>query len=459
MLASNQLCEGVKQVTRYQLYTGNLRIDSTIRDLTLHEFIADASCLGKELAKAFTENPLLPGAILITPGGQLAGMISRRRFLEHLSRPYGVELFSRRPVEALYRFAQTDVLVVPANTTIVNAAHQSLQRSPELLYEPIVVELAPQNYRLLDVHQLLIAQSHIHQLTAQLLHEQTQAQMIQTEKMSSLGRMVAGVAHEIRNPVNCISGNMGFVENYFQDLLYLQEIYDEIDIKDPSLIEQTKEEIDLDFLREDMPKMIESVKIAADRLTKIVASLQNFSHLDEKKPQPADIHECIDSTLLILNNRLKYDINLVKNYGDVPPIPCYSGQLSQVFMNLISNAIDALMEQLETAKKEWKPQISIRTGLKEFDQKEWVFIQITDNGPGIPPEIIGRIFETFFTTKPLGKGTGLGLAISHQIVTEKHTGKLNVSSRWANSEESQIETGTEFEILLPVTETGLISSR
>lgn len=451
MLASNQVCAEVKQVAVSTTYTGHLKIDSTLRDLTLHEFIANASCLGKELAKAFTENPLLPGAILIAPGGQLGGMISRRRFLEHLSRPYGVELFSRRPIESLYRFAQTDVLVVTANTTIVNAAHQSLQRAPELLYEPIVVELAPQIYRLLDVHQLLIAQSHIHQLTAQLLHEQTQAQMIQTEKMSSLGRMVAGIAHEIRNPVNCISGNMVFLDNYFQDLLYLQDTYDELDIKDPNKIEQTKEEIDLEFLREDMPKMIESVKIAADRLTKIVSSLQNFSHLDEKKPQPADIHECIDSTLLILNNRLKYDIKLTKNYGDLPKIPCYSGQLSQVFMNLLSNAIDALMEKLPTEKTDWKPEITISTGIKEIEQKEWIFIKIGDNGPGIPPEIQGRIFETFFTTKPLGKGTGLGLAISHQIVTEKHTGKLNLSSRWANREENQIETGTEFEILLPVT--------
>jgi two-component system, NtrC family, sensor kinase len=451
MLARNEVCAEVKQVAVSTTYTDHLKIDSTLRDLKLHEFIANASCLGKELAKAFTENPLLPGAILIAPGGQLAGMISRRRFLEHLSRPYGVELFSRRPVEALYRFAQTDVLVVPANTTIVNAAHQALKRAPELLYEPIVVELAPQIYRLLDVHQLLIAQSHIHQLTAQLLHEQTQAQMIQTEKMSSLGRMVAGIAHEIRNPVNCISGNMVFLDNYFQDLLYLQDTYDELDIKDQNKIEQTKEEIDLEFLREDMPKMIESVKIAADRLTKIVSSLQNFSHLDEKKPQPADIHECIDSTLLILNNRLKYDINLIKNYEDLPKIPCYSGQLSQVFMNLLSNAIDALMEKLPTQKPEWKPEITITTGLKEIEQEEWIFIKIADNGPGIPPEIQGRIFETFFTTKPLGKGTGLGLAISHQIVTEKHTGKLNLSSRWANREENQIETGTEFEILLPIT--------
>ncbi|HEY9808547.1 MAG TPA: ATP-binding protein [Halomicronema sp.] len=450
MLARNQVCAEVKPVAVSTTYTGHLKIDSTLKDLTLHDFIANASCLGKELAKAFTENPLLPGAILIAPGGQLAGMISRRRFLEHLSRPYGVELFSRRPVEALYRFAQTDVLVVPANTTIVNAAHQSLKRAPELLYEPIVVELAPQIYRLLDVHQLLIAQSHIHQLTAQLLHEQTQAQMIQTEKMSSLGRMVAGIAHEIRNPVNCISGNMVFLDNYFQDLLYLQDTYDELDIKDQNKIEQTKEEIDIEFLREDMPKMIESVKIAADRLTKIVSSLQNFSHLDEKKPQPADIHECIDSTLLILNNRLKYDINLIKNYEDLPKIPCYSGQLSQVFMNLLSNAIDALMEKLPTQKPDWKPEITITTGLKEIEQEEWIFIKIADNGPGIPPEIQGRIFETFFTTKPLGKGTGLGLAISHQIVTEKHTGKLNLSSRWANKEENQIETGTEFEILLPV---------
>jgi two-component system NtrC family sensor kinase len=431
-----------------------LGIDSTLQTLTLYDLKVESVELGKELTKAFTENPLLPGAILVEQG-QLIGMISRRRFLEHLSKPYGVELFSRRPVRTLYRFAETEILVLPAHTSIVEAASRSLQRPPKFLYEPIVVEISPQDYRILDVHQLLIAQSHIHEITSQLLQEQTIAQMIQTEKMASLGRMVAGIAHEIRNPVNCIGGNVGFLANYCQDLLDLVDTYEaEIPVL-PSTVSKIKEEIELPFLRGDLPKIIESIKVAADRLVKIVGGLHSFSHMDEAKRKPADIHECLDGTLIILHNRIKYQINVTKQYGELPPIPCYSGQLSQVFMNLISNAIDALMERVEflaenSQETNWTPQIEIYTGLRDIDNKTWAFITIKDNGPGIPSEIQGRIFDTFFTTKPAGKGTGLGLAISHQIITEKHQGRLNLHSRSLSDLQATAPTGTEFEILLPL---------
>ncbi len=434
--------------------TQELRLESTLQELKLHDFQVESEHLGKELAKAFTENPLLPGVILMDRG-QLAGMISRRRFLEHLSRPYGVELFTRRPIKTLYRFAEIDILVFPAHTLIVMAARRSLQREPESLYEPIVVEFENQGYKLLDAHQLLVAQSHIHELTSRLLNEQTKAQMIQTEKMASLGRMVAGVAHEIRNPVNCIGGNIGFLSNYCQDLIELLSVYQE-EVADESLsISQRKEEIELDYVRGDLPKVVESIRVSAERLTQIVSSLQNFSHMDETNRKPADLHQCLDSTLLILRNRLKYSIAVVKNYGDLPPVRCYSGQLSQVFMNLLSNAIDALMEKAESqpAGSTWKPQIDIATqvcsppaGVTAGSDERWVSIRIADNGPGIPPEIQQRIFDMFFTTKPVGKGTGLGLAISHQIVTEKHAGFLNLRS----IADSQLATGTEFEILLPI---------
>jgi signal transduction histidine kinase len=290
-----------------------------------------------------------------------------------------------------------------------------------------------------------VAQSQIQELTTQLLHDQTQAQMIQTEKMASLGQMVAGIAHEIKNPVGCITGNFEFLDDYCDKLTELLTAY-AAEVPQPSEdLNQLKEDYELDFILEDLPKILKSMQLGSERLTKIVGSLQNFSHMDESRHQPANIHECIESTLIILNNRLKKGIKIVKNYDDLPLVSCSSGQLSQVFMNLISNAIDALNEKAEKAGNgsgSWQPQIEINTRLEQQDKRDWVLVKISDNGSGIAPDIQERIFETFFTTKPVGKGTGLGLAITHQIVTEKHNGQLLMHS--------QLGKGTTFGILLPL---------
>jgi signal transduction histidine kinase len=427
----------------------NLSLDSTLQALSLYDLSIESNQPGKLVAKALEANPLLPGFIVLEKG-QLLGMISRRRFLECMSRPYGPELFMKRAIKCLYLLVPTDTLLFSSNTLIVESAKRCLQRSPELVDEPIVVEIEPQVYRLLDIHQLLVAQSHIHELATNLINQQTKSQMLQTEKMASLGQMLAGVAHEILNPVNFIAGNLEYLANYSQDLIDLVTAYETEVNHPPEGVSALREEIEIDFLKDDMQQIVNSMRLGTERLVKIVNSLRNFSHIGDGQHKPIDIHECLESTLLILHNRIKYSIELIKNYGKLPPVSCYSGQLSQVFVNIIGNAVDALMEKVSIAPKTWKGQITITTEVVETEGKLWAVVRIADNGPGIPWEIQGRIFETFFTTKPVGKGTGLGLAISHQIIAENHRGKLNVRSQSNKSQDFSLSVNTEFEIMLPL---------
>lgn len=276
--------------------------------------------------------------------------------------------------------------------------------------------------------------------------KQAQSQLIQTEKMSSIGQMVAGVAHEINNPINFVRGNIEHTNNYALDLLELISLYQQ-QYPSPSVnIQEYIEEIDLDFISKDLPESLSSLQIGTERISEIVVSMRNFSRLDESKMEAVDIVRGIDSTLVILNHRLKWGIKLFKEYGDLPLIECYPAQLNQVFMNIISNAIDAMEETKNSGI--WKatepPTIWIITEVKKLDKnssKEYVVVRIKDNGPGISAEAQKKIFEPFFTTKSVGKGTGLGLAISYQIVA-KHNGTIEV-----NSEPGK---GTEFVISLPL---------
>ncbi len=295
----------------------------------------------------------------------------------------------------------------------------------------------------------------------QALHELQLAQtkLIQSEKMSSLGQLIAGVAHEINNPVNFIYGNLKYVAEYAQDLLHLLEKYQKFLPVAPPELESELDNIDLEFIMQDLPKLLDSMKLGTSRIVEIVQSLKNFSRHDEAEMKAVNIHDGIDGTLMILHHRLKADVHrpaieIVKDYAKLPLIECYPGQLNQVFMNILANAIDALEESLvishwSLASNESQmtndkgqmtiPSITIRTQALD---KEWVVIRIADNGPGMKEEVIRRIYDPFFTTKDIGKGTGLGMAISYQIVVDKHGGMLKCRS--------QPGEGTEFWIQIPV---------
>ncbi|MEM1167716.1 MAG: response regulator [Cyanobacteria bacterium P01_H01_bin.35] len=274
-----------------------------------------------------------------------------------------------------------------------------------------------------------------------------QVQLVQNEKMSTLGQMVAGVAHEINNPINFIYGNLEPAEEYIENILTLIEMYQLYNPEPDAEIKAYREDIELEFLREDLIKILSSMKIGANRILEIVKSLRNFSRIDGSEIKQVDIHEGIDSTLMILQNRLKAkpehpEIEVIKEYGNLPDVECYPGQLNQVFMNLLANAIDAIEEcYSEGSFKEVENnygKIHISTELNNSD--EYV-IKIADNAKGMKEEVVNRIFNPFFTTKSVGKGTGMGLAISYSIVVDKHGGKLECHSK--------INVGTEFIIRIP----------
>ncbi|WP_017661671.1 PAS domain-containing sensor histidine kinase [Baaleninema simplex] len=272
--------------------------------------------------------------------------------------------------------------------------------------------------------------------------QKAQAHLIQSEKMYALGQMVAGMAHEINNPINFIYGNLAYADNYVKDLLGLMQLYrDELLTLTPTL-EAEIEAIDLDFIASDLPKIIDSMKIGAERILKLVLSLRNFSRLDEAEFKRVDLQEGLDSALVILNHRIQGHIEIVKQYRTLPKTYCYPAQLNQVWMNLLCNAIDAVGDRpvetsaIETPQKE--PKIIVETEPLDGDR---VCVRIRDNGRGIPAKLLEKIFDPFFTTKPVGAGTGLGLAICYQIV-ENHRGNIHVRS--------ELEGGTEFTVVLPV---------
>jgi signal transduction histidine kinase len=281
--------------------------------------------------------------------------------------------------------------------------------------------------------------------------QKAQVQMIQNEKLSSLGQLVAGVAHEINNPVNFIHGNVLHARQYIDDLLTLIEKYRKYYPDPVDEIQKNIHEIDLDFLEDDLPKILNSMTLGTDRIREIVLSLRNFSRQDEAACKAVNIHEGIESTLLILQHRLKAtpdhpDIQVIRNYGNLPLVECFASQLNQVFMNIVANAIDA-MEDASAGQSydDLLAHPNILTIQTQTLENGWVQIEISDNGPGIPESIQSKIFDPFFTTKPVGKGTGMGMSISYQIITEGHQGHLICTT--------ELDRGTTFKIQIPQQQT------
>lgn len=343
---------------------------------------------------------------------------------------------------------------------LIRVKHQltilELQRELQKKNQDLVCRNARLQEEIRERHQ---AEEALKQSETQLTHKneqlqktlktlkQTQSQLIQTEKMSSLGLMVAGIAHEINNPINFIYGNLSYAESYLQDLLNIIALYDREYPKKTPKIYEVLNETDFDFIRDDLPKILSSMKAGSDRIREIVLSLRNFSRLDECQMKAVDLHEGIDSTLLILRHQFQSDknrsqIDLIKDYHPLPNVTCNASHINQVIQNILSNAIDALAPYRQLTGAEGSdrlPTICIRT---ELSYKDTIVIQISDNGSGIPDEVRSHIFDPFFTTKPVGSGSGLGLAISYSIIVEEHGGKLDYYSIPG--------VGTQFTIELPI---------
>ncbi|MDA0864902.1 MAG: ATP-binding protein [Cyanobacteria bacterium] len=454
-----------------------LGINSTLAELPLHGVSLDLDHPGTDAAHQFELDPQLPGIILYDQQGCI-GFISRQRFLDYLLRPKGIDLFLSQPLRVLQSYARLKPLVLAQNTPILVAAQLALRRPIEYQGEPILVRQSRRHgqrpvlkdHLLLSPQDLNLAHWQIRGIETQIRHERAQAQMLQSEKMAALGRLVDGVAHEILDPLGFIWGNLAHVSSYCNQLMEVITAYEGALPEPPVEVLDLREDIELDYLQTDLPHTISSIQGGAERLKQLALSLQNFCHIDEVYPKPADLHELLDSIVLLLKSRLTTRIEVVRDYAPLPPVTCFAGQLGQVFMNIFINCVDALLEQ--TVRRDISadlgeaiqkghffevmetPKITITTCMcvppkeNHQDSQRWISITIADNGPGLSSEAQAQVLKSFSVEQRLEKETNL--AMSYRITTAKHGGRFYVRSRSFSSHETNPGIGTEFEIRLPL---------
>ncbi|MBD1911377.1 MULTISPECIES: ATP-binding protein [unclassified Leptolyngbya] len=453
---------GLPRPFQFEASTNPLSLNSTVGDLPLHWWAVDGATRATEVANQFEQYPEVPGVIL-QQDGQLLGLMARQRFLEYLLRPYGSEWFLAQPMRVLYSYARCPYLLLPAQTPILQAVQQALRRSPEQRPDPIVVQREDGLLCLLDIHELYRADWQIRGIETQVRFERFHLQMVQHEKMAALGRLVDGVAHEILDPVGFIWGNLVHLSDYVNQLMELLSAYDAAWGEVPADIAALQESIELDYLKADLPRTLTSIQTGASRLKKLASSLQTFCHIDEVYPKPADLHDCLDSLVLLLESRLTGEIRFTRQYGHLPPVPCYLGQLSQVFISLLSRAVEVLLNPALQAQ--WnegtpsscqlpaKPEITITTevysDLQGSTASRWVVICIADNGPPLSPWQHQQIQDSFSVEQRATRETNL--AMSYQIVTARHGGRLELRSPSSTPLESApLQEGTEFKVWLPL---------
>ncbi|TAD74930.1 MAG: sensor histidine kinase [Oscillatoriales cyanobacterium] len=414
----------------------SLGLDAVLADLPSYDCTIEASVTGLALADWLARYPRVPG-VIVRDGGQLRGAIARQQLLEFVIRPYGPAILEQ-PVSALWGYLERDCLVLRSQVPIVQAMQRSVMRSIALLTDPIVVQY-PEGDRLLDMRSLIVADWQIRGIETQARYERMQLQAIQNDKMASLGRLVDGVAHQILDPVGFIWGNLSHLGIYGEQLLALVDAYRDWALTQnqwpPEAIADLEEDIDLVFLREDLPQLLGSLRSGAERLKAIVGSLQNFCHLDEVYPKPVDLHDRLNSIVLLLQSRLTVQIEFVRNYGPLPPVVCYGSQIDRALMALLVNAVDALVDRATRAKvhaialnPSEQPQIVIETcvELDPADHQSWATIVIADNGPGLRPKQRQQILAGFSADRQTVKETGL--TATYHIAT-RHGGHLDLLDR------------------------------
>ena len=444
-----------------------LSMQSTLNDLPRCSFIVTAHCPIQALMERFIQFPDLPGVLIASLGGDTLSqrhgqrLLTRQQLLECLL--HTGQVAANASIQRLLYIADRNALTLPVETPILEAAKQALKRSLDQQNTPILIQQSNGSCQLLDSRILNLAYWQIRGIETQFRYERLQMQLLQNEKMAALGRLVDGVAHEILDPVGFIWGNLSYIASYTQQQSELLAAYESALPSPPQQISQLAADIELDYLRSDLPAAIKSAQGGAHRLKQLATSLQNFCHIDEIHPRPADINTLLDSTLHLLKSRIATPIAIQRDYGKLPPLPCYAGQLSQVFMTLFTYLLDALLAQSQQPDAliapSHQPKITIATHVCSINKQlanesHWVSIKIRDNGPGLSQKSKAKILNSFSTESRSRRETGL--ALSYQIVTARHGGRFWLRSARASDIKELRELpslGTEFEIRLPLVAT------